>query len=269
MRSIGRFPLVLAALAAAASCSGSSGPGRLAVQLVDAPNPIVDQIVVNVTKVTAHSAAGGWVTVGPVQGPLSVDLLKLKDYAQPLGLVNLPAGKVTQIRLLLSRDGNYVVPVGSTSEAPLVVPSGYESGVKIVGPWNVPDCTQVTVTLDFDGAASLEYHEADGTWILRPVIRAKKVDAVAISCTSGEGAACSATVACPEGQVCTAGTCTPSTPGGAGSGCTAAEDCLSGDCTGGTCQPGGQGDPCTTTDDCQSTPAQLVCDSGVCAPRPL
>ncbi len=213
MRNVGRITsasLVTAGvISLVAACNGSSGPGQLAVQLVDAPNPVVDQIVVNVTKVTAHSTAAGWVTVGPVTTPLTVDLLKLQSFAEPLGLVNLPAGTVTQIRLLVSRDGDYVVPAGSTAHAPLVVPSGYESGIKILGPWEVPACTKVTVTLDFDGKGSLEYHQADGTWILRPVIRPKKADATAISCSSGGGSTCSATVACPEGQVCAAGTCQP------------------------------------------------------------
>jgi hypothetical protein len=80
-----------------------------------------------------------------------VDVLKLQAYAEPLGLVNLPAGKVIQIRLFTAPDGNYVVPTGSTAQEPLVVPSGTETGIKIVGPWDVPACTRLTVTLDFDG----------------------------------------------------------------------------------------------------------------------
>ncbi len=258
-------PIAVAALASAAaaglfvSCGGKSGPGQLAVNLMDAPNPAVDQIVVNVTKVTAHSTSAGWVTVGPTTAPMTVDLLKLQTYATSLGLVNLPAGTVTQIRLLISQDGNYVVPTGSTAHQPLVVPSGFESGIKILGPWDVPACTRLTVTLDFDGKNSIEYHLADGTWILRPVIRPASANGTPISC---ETQACSSTMPCPEGEVCTAGTCTPVTPLATGSPCTAGSQCLTGLCASGTCSPGNAGAPCQSGGDCASG----SCQAGTCGP---
>jgi hypothetical protein len=62
------------------------GYGQLAVDLVDAPNP-VDEIWVKITQVRAHSTAAGWTTVSNTT--LSVDLLKLQTYAAPLGLANL------------------------------------------------------------------------------------------------------------------------------------------------------------------------------------
>ena len=254
--------LAAAAIGLLAAC-GSSGPGQLAVNLMDAPNPAVDQIVVNVTKVTAHSTTAGWVTIGPMTSPLTVDLLKLQTYATSLGLVSLPAGTVTQIRLLISRDGNYVVPSGSTTQAPLVVPSGYESGIKILGPWDVPACTRLTVTLDFDGKNSIEYHLADGTWILRPVIRPVKADGTAISCTAPPGGqACGPEVPCPEGQVCSSGTCTSAAPVATGGACTTGPQCLTGVCTSGTCSPGSAGAPCRTGSDCASG----SCQNDTCGP---
>jgi hypothetical protein len=238
-----------------AACSNSSsGPGQLAVNLVDAPNPAVDQIVVNVTKVTAHSTSGGWITVGPLTTPTTVDLLKLQTSFAALGLARLPAGKITQMRLYVAKDGNYVVPTGTATQAPLVVPSGYESGIKIIGPWNVPDCTRTTVTLDFDGKNSIEYHQADGTWILRPVIRPKKTDTAAISCDAGGGGpTCDGQNPCLEGQFCNSGICTPASPGPVGSACTSGLACLSGVCTSSnTCGPGQAGAPCVSGDGCMS-----------------
>ena len=262
MRSARRFDPARVFLAGAiglfAACSNSSsGPGQLAVNLVDAPNPAVDQIVVNVTKVTAHSTSGGWITVGPVTSPTTVDLLKLQTSAAALGLVKLPAGTITQVRLYVSKDGNYVVPTNSTTQAPLVVPSGYESGIKIIRPWNVPACTRLTVTLDFDGKNSIEYHTADGTWILRPVIRPKKSDSTSISCDAGgDGQACDIDRPCPEGQVCSSGTCTAGAPGSTGSPCTAGVQCLSGVCASGACAPGNAGAPCQSNDGCMSGTCQ-------------
>jgi hypothetical protein len=256
--------MLAAGLLAACSNSSNSGPGQLAVKLVDAPNPAVDQIVVKVTKVTAHSTSGGWMTVGPVTSPTTVDLLQLQSSFEALGLVKLPAGKVTQVRLYVDPTGDYVVPVGTTTPAPLVVPSGYQSGIKILGPWDIPDCTRLTLTLDFDGKNSIEYHQANGTWILRPVIRPKKSDVSPISCDDGGGGStCDPETPCAEGQTCSAGTCVPSKLGGPGTACTSGLACLSGVCDG-TCAPGPAGAPCLSGDGCASGTCQPdnVCGGG-------
>lgn len=263
LRSASTALALAGSLALLFACSSSpSGPGQLEVKLVDAPNPLVDQIVVNVSTVTAHSNSGGWVTVGPVVSPTAVNLLDLQSSFMSLGLVTLPAGKITQIRLIIEPTGNYVVPTGSTEHQPLVVPSGIQTGIKIIGPWDVPACTRLSVTLDFDGKSSIEYHQADGTWILRPVIRPKRADSTAISCdTQPPPSVCSTEVPCPEGQMCDAGTCTTVTPLPTGSACTDASQCLTASCNDGTCAPGGPGAPCQSYTDC----ASASCVEGACS----
>src|SRR5690349_17895088 len=100
-------------LAVAAACGASRGgsaplgQGQLAVSMVDAPNPAVDAIVVNVVRVTAHSTSGGWATIAENVGP--IDVLTLQTSAKDLGLANLQPGTITQIRLVLATDGNYVM----------------------------------------------------------------------------------------------------------------------------------------------------------------
>jgi hypothetical protein len=257
------------------------GYGQLAVDLVDAPNPAVEEIWVKVTQVRAHSTSAGWTTVSNTTLP--VDLLKLQTYAAPLGLANLPPGTVTQIRLLLAQDGNYVVTGGK--QVPLKVPSGCESGVKIQGPWEVAACNRTSVTLDFDGNKSIWYHPTGqgDEWILRPVIHVRKSDSASVGCSDGgggtpdggSGAPCGAgNPACPEGLTCIEATCragqgAPCTlgsqcvsgscdggnrcgPGGTGSPCLDPAECLSGTCTAGKCQAGGPGLPCRSGTDCQS-----------------
>lgn len=261
--------IVLAAASALAllfACTSSSGPSQLEVRLVDAPNPIVDQIVVNVSTVTAHSTSGGWITIGPVVSPTQVNLLDLQASFMSLGLVTLPAGKITQIRMMIEPTGNYVVPHGSSAQEPLIVPSGLETGIKILGPWDVPACTRLSVTLDFDGKSSIEYHQADGTWILRPVIRPKHADSTAISCeTETEPPPeCSTEVPCPAGQMCDTGTCTPVTSLPTNSACTDGSQCLTLTCNDGVCAPGGGGAPCHSFTDCVSR----QCLEGSCAAPP-
>ncbi len=260
--------IVLAAASAIAllfACN-QSGPSQLEVRLVDAPNPLVDQIVVNVSTVTAHSTTGGWVTIGPVVSPTAVNLLDLQSSFMSLGLVNLPAGKITQIRMIIEPTGNYVVPTGSTAQQPLVVPSGLETGIKILGPWDVPACTRLSVTLDFDGKNSIEYHQADGTWILRPVIRPKHAETTAISCEqpTQPPPQCSTEVPCPAGQMCDSGTCTPVMSVPIGSACTDGSQCVTLTCNDGLCAPGGGGAPCQTFNDC----ASRQCIEGSCAAPP-
>ena len=166
--------------------ASSSGNGTLAVALVDAPSPDVKSIVVTVDSVTAHSNEAGWVTVA--QGPITVDLLTLQDVSMKLGEVPLPAGTVSEIRLVLADGPQYVV-LADDSQAPLKVPSGTESGVKLKGTFTVSACTKHTVTLDFDGKNSIAYHDTPSPngWILRPVIRVKAEADEAESCSADGG----------------------------------------------------------------------------------
>ncbi len=160
-----------------------AGYGRLSVSLIDAPNPEVKEINVTIGKVTAHSTSAGWVQI--FQGSLNVDLLKLKDYAIQLGFADLPAGKVTQIRLYTAEGGVQNVLLASGASVPLKVPSGVQSGIKIKGPFTIDACNTTAVTLDFDGKKSIWVHpNGQGTeWILRPVIHTRKSSASVTACT--------------------------------------------------------------------------------------
>jgi hypothetical protein len=169
-------PLVGAAAMALAACgaSTSGGNGTLAVALTDAPSPDVKSIVVTIETVTAHSDAAGWVTVA--QGPITVDLLSLQDVSMKLGEISLPAGTVSEVRLILVDGGPQYVVLADGSQAPLKTPSGAQSGEKLKGPFTVSACERHTLTLDFDGKSSIAYHQTGGPdpeWILRPVIRVK------------------------------------------------------------------------------------------------
>jgi len=168
-----RSMLAAALTMVAAGCgSTSGGTGTLAIELVDAPSPDVKGIVVTIDSVTVHSEQAGWVTVA--HGPITVDLLTLQNVGMQLGEVSLPAGTVTQIRLILADGPQYVV-LADGSHDDLKTPSGQESGLKLSGQFTVSACNKHTITLDFDGKNSIEYHDTPSPngWILRPVIRVK------------------------------------------------------------------------------------------------
>jgi hypothetical protein len=258
---------VLAALAAACTQRDPTGPGQLSVALAASrwPSssaalstaPAVDAVLVKVVKVRAHSASAGWVELS--DAAVEVDLKNLPAESVKLGLSSLPAGKVTQIRLLVDEVGNRVVTGGV--EVPLVVPSGVESGIKIHGPWNVSSCEETVVTLEFDGEKSLWYHPTGqgSPWILRPVIHAKRTGGVPGTCEGGEPA-------CVPAQ-CASGLCDADdncAPGGAGAPCSDGEACLSGTCVDLACAPGGPGEPCRIAGDCASGICREdgTCDAG-------
>jgi len=53
---------------------------------------------------------------------------------------------------------------------PLTVPSGMQSGYKLVGEFDVPDGGGVELTLDFDAARSI-HRTGNGRYMLKPTVR--------------------------------------------------------------------------------------------------
>ena len=167
---------------------GQSGTGTLAVELMDAPSQDVTSIFVTISKVTVVGDTSGEATV--FTGPYAVDLLTLKDHTTPLGKITLPVGTVNQIRLELDPKGPQYVVLADGTQAPLTVPSGTQTGIKLVGRFPVNDCVTHTVVLDFDGQNSVSEHPtgAGNDWILRPVVRVKtESDTPSAACTVDGG----------------------------------------------------------------------------------
>src|SRR5690242_12638740 len=272
---------ITAALGLAVACGSSTttpqvvkpplGQGQLAVTLASTPSaaPVagahgtdVKEIWVTVTSVRAHSAGTGWVTISdPAKMPFQLDLLKLKAASVQLGLVDLPPGTITQVRLLVEKDTNHVIlPDGS--EVALKVPSGYESGIKIHGPWDIAACNRASVTLDFDGKKSIQVHPT-GTgdeWILRPVIRVKATATDDVGCGAPDAGADGGTDGGDDGTV------VPVPPVPTGGTCAKDGECYSGVCSATfVCAAGANGAPCHAAIDCQSAACGV---DGTCTPPP-
>jgi hypothetical protein len=203
--SIGWSVLAAGALAACQSGSGtvevaitSSGqpltasgaaPGAGSATTADA-SAVLSHLVLTVNRLEVHVAGlegpdddppagpppitaegdGAWITV--FSGTAGVDLLKAGSVEIFLGSTAVPAGKITQIRLVLADatwvDGAVVVPVSC--------PSCNETGLKIVtmGKLVVPAGGTLHVTLDFDQEHSLQA-SADGLR-LDPVVKIARTD---------------------------------------------------------------------------------------------
>jgi uncharacterized protein DUF4382 len=167
--------LALLVLALGACSSEPSRTSVMEMRLVDAPGD-VKSIVVTLFKIEAHTAGGGWETL--LTKAETVDLMQLQGGTfATLGLTTLPAGHITQLRLFVDDAGpNFVITLDGVQH-PLTVPSGDESGIKIIGGFDLEPCATGSVTLDFDGHNSIFTHPTGSgdEWILRPVIRLKSV----------------------------------------------------------------------------------------------
>jgi hypothetical protein len=148
----------------------------------------LDQLVVSVAAVAAHSAGGGWVSVS--DSPAVIDLLRLQDHADELGFANLPEGKITQIRLYVADDGlSHTIDKAGVTRL-LTIPSGLQTGVKLRGPFDLGDCEYGSAVALIDLEKSILVHGRGNheDHILRPTIHRTKYTAVpADICGPGEG----------------------------------------------------------------------------------
>jgi Domain of unknown function (DUF4382) len=189
---LGRTSLMVALLALGA-CGGGGGDGgisgtgvstgTLRLALTDAPACGYSEVNVTVQKVRVHQNASaaegdtGWseVVLNPAR---RVDLNKLTNgVLEELGQTTLPAGKYTQLRLVLAGNGsappyaNSVVPTGS-SETPLDTPSALQTGLKLNVDITVEPDKRADFVIDFDACKSVVKRGNSGQYNLKPVLTA-------------------------------------------------------------------------------------------------
>jgi hypothetical protein len=150
-----------------------SGTSRMEVRLTDAPGDY-DEVNIDIKSVQVHRDANddgsGWITLETIKP----GIYNLLDFANGrdtlLASSTLPAGRISQIRLVLGNN-NTLKLKGSNSLVPLTTPSGQTSGVKLqVNAELQPDVTYVML-LDFDAAKSVVPRGNSGAYNLKPVIR--------------------------------------------------------------------------------------------------
>lgn len=193
------FALLGATLLGAAvlvACGGGGGDtapatpvstiGTLAVSLTDAPACGFDAVNVTVSKVRVHRSdsaldtESGWtdITLNPAR---KINLLNLSNgVLEALGQTSLEAGRYTQMRLVLDTNANTVVPVDGKTELPLETPSAVQSGIKLVGAFEVNAGRKTEVVLDFDACKSV-VTRGKGSYALKPVVKVVPVAANGIS----------------------------------------------------------------------------------------
>ncbi|HET8803062.1 MAG TPA: DUF4382 domain-containing protein, partial [Aequorivita sp.] len=172
MKSLLKLSLITLLFVGFASCSDDENPNnnegkaQLAVRLTDAPGDY-EAVLVDVEEVVVKYNDGEDVVLAINAG--IYDLLELTAGVNVL-LFNdeVPAGNISQIRLVLGEENTIVVD-GQT--LPLATPSAQQSGLKIQVNENLEPGILYEFMLDFDVDESI-VTQGNGEYSLKPVIRA-------------------------------------------------------------------------------------------------
>lgn len=172
--------VVLAALCTAflVGCGGgdsaSSSTGKLSLGITDAPVDDATAVVVKFTAIELKPESGDAFTVNLDPAP-SIDLLALAGGSsrELLSEREVPAGRYTWVRLLIDaqQDSSYI-DLEDGRRFPLRVPSGSESGLKLIRGFTVAAGSVSNFTIDFDLRKSVIAPPGQApNYILKPVLR--------------------------------------------------------------------------------------------------
>ncbi|ARN22098.1 DUF4382 domain-containing protein [Piscinibacter gummiphilus] len=185
-------PAALAASLLLTACGGGGNTGggggiggtggTMRLSITDAPACGYDTLHVTIERVRVHQSASaadgdaGWseIVLSPAR---RIDLLTLTNGTlADLGEVTLPAGRYTQVRLVLADNAaagvpaNAVRPTGSPETA-LTTPSAQQpGGLKLAAGIDVTEGQVAEAVLDFDACKSIVRRGTAGQYNLKPVI---------------------------------------------------------------------------------------------------
>lgn len=147
----------------------NSNKGTLKLYLVDSVNGM-DSVVVSISRVEVHKvgsdSTSGWITLN--DSLRYFNLLDLTNGAKAiLGNSELDAGEYTQIRLILA-DSCYVVDTNSIKHY-LTVPSGTQTGIKLIHNFTITEGNIYELYLDFNVDRSILI-TGHGSYMLKPTI---------------------------------------------------------------------------------------------------
>jgi hypothetical protein len=147
----------------------NAGQPRVQIRLTDSPDPNVSEVWIDVKDVLINMGDSGWTSVIGVHAGV-YNLLDFTDGKDTiLADANIPAGKISQIRLLLG-DNNYII-TKTGEKISLTTPSAQESGLKVQVNQDVTGGILYRLILDFDAGKSIVKAGNSGNYILKPVIR--------------------------------------------------------------------------------------------------
>ncbi len=171
----------------------ASGKGRLEIYLTDLSekykaNDSVNYsaVYITISKIEAHvagvddGAEGYWIVLKEwTEGEEpQFDLITLQDVSELLVDEFFEVGKYTQIRLFITEASvlvetkskeNKLIEVGTDGE-PVEIPSAYQTGIKLIHPFEIVEGEETILTIDFDAEKSI-IKTGNGNYKLKPVIK--------------------------------------------------------------------------------------------------
>lgn len=186
-----------------AACSGGGGGGAatsqngsLSLGLTDATTTDYQAVYITIKEVKVSkivesedeiSGEDIWTVVATPDA--TYNLLDLVNgVIQHLGITDLEAGQYNQMRLVLGNDNdhdeslnlegephpfaNYIIYGDDSEYIELTIPSGFQSGFKIVGGFTIEADQLTDLVLDFNVLKSIVQAGASGKWLLKPTVKA-------------------------------------------------------------------------------------------------
>ena len=174
--------LFLAACGGGGSSDG--GQGTLSTSLTDSTTDEYQAVYVTIARVEVHHVDGGtWQTVA--EPNKTYNLLELVNgVRETLGIATLDAGQYTQMRLIIGETAddslnifsephdfaNYIIDLNDDVQ-PLKVPSGTNTGLKVVNGFDINENQTTELILDFDAMRSVVKAGSSGQYLLKPTVK--------------------------------------------------------------------------------------------------
>jgi len=195
------FALAAVLLAGWTACNvggSGSGTGQLSLSLTDKPSDDYKAVYVTIKNIAVHKAddpEDSWTVVAEVNR--TINLLELANgVREQMALVDLPSGHYTQMRLMIGdawdsgnnilgqahSAANYVIGMDDQTHE-MKIPSGFQTGVKLVQGFDINENSTTELTFDFDASRSVVVAGNSGKYILKPTI--KVVDTALASVIKG------------------------------------------------------------------------------------